>query len=406
VKRTAAVALGIVAAIGGYVDIGELVFNTQAGARFGYQILWAVPVGVLGIIVYAEMAGRVAAIADQASFDLIRDHYPRRVAAVALVASLLLNLLTVAAELGGVGLALNLFFDLTPQAFTLLGVIALAFLSWRVRFEGIERLFGYGGLTLLVYLVAAVHLHPDWSALGDGLVPRAQSSSLYLYFVVGVLAASFMPYQIYFYSSGGIEEGWTEKQLPENRLNAILGFSLGGLLAAALVVVGAEVLQPNGINPDSIGTTALTIEHTFGVTGLAVALVGILFAVGGAAIATSFSGAYNLAQHQGWCWGKNQGLRGAPRWHVTALVFLVGGFAIVAAGINPVMLTEYAVIFSAVVLPLTYFPLLRAARDRELMGDYTNGRLADALGWLYFGVICIVSIAAPILLFVTDAGGG
>jgi Mn2+/Fe2+ NRAMP family transporter len=405
-SRLTALALGIIAAIGGYVDIGELVFNTQAGASFGYQILWAVPVGVLGIIVYAEMAGRVAAVADQASFDLIRDHYPRRLAAVALVGSLLLNLLTVAAELGGAGLALNLFFDLTPQAFTLLAVIALAVLSWRLKFEGIERLFGYGGLGLLVYLVAAVHLDPDWSALGDGLIPHAQSSALYLYFVVGVLAASFMPYEIYFYSSGGIEEGWTEEDLSDNRLNAVLGFSLGGVLAAALVVVGAEVLQPDGINPDSIGTVALTLQHTFGVTALALGLLGILFAVAGAAIDTSFSGAYNLAQHQGWDWGKNKGMRGAPRWHVTVLAFFAGGFTIVATGIDPVMLTEYAVIFSAVVLPLTYLPLLRAARDPELMGEHVNGRLADALGWLYFGVICIVSVAAPILLFVTNAGSG
>ena len=60
------IALGIIAAIGGYVDIGDLVFNTQAGARFGYQLLWAIPVGLIGIMVFAEMSGRVAAIAKKA----------------------------------------------------------------------------------------------------------------------------------------------------------------------------------------------------------------------------------------------------------------------------------------------------------------------------------------------------
>ena len=56
------IALGVVAALGGFVDIGELVFNSQAGAEFGYQLLWTVPIGVVGIATYAEMCGRVATI--------------------------------------------------------------------------------------------------------------------------------------------------------------------------------------------------------------------------------------------------------------------------------------------------------------------------------------------------------
>ena len=67
------VALGILAAIGGFVDIGDLVFNTQAGATFGFQLLWVVVIGVVGIIVYSEMCGRVAAISKRPVFDLVRE---------------------------------------------------------------------------------------------------------------------------------------------------------------------------------------------------------------------------------------------------------------------------------------------------------------------------------------------
>ncbi|HWI22759.1 MAG TPA: hypothetical protein VNT22_09120, partial [Baekduia sp.] len=66
-KKVLQIALGIIAAIGGYLDIGDLVFNTQAGALYGYQLLWALPVGLLGIMVFAEMSGRVAAIAKKAN---------------------------------------------------------------------------------------------------------------------------------------------------------------------------------------------------------------------------------------------------------------------------------------------------------------------------------------------------
>jgi Mn2+/Fe2+ NRAMP family transporter len=401
-----AVALGIVAAIGGFVDVGELVFNTQAGARFGYAVLWAVPVGVLGIIVFAEMAGRVAAIGRRASFDLVRDGYGRRLGTLTLVCSLALNFLTFCAELGGVGLALQLLFDATPQLFMLLGLVVLMTAAWLLPFEGLERLFGYGGLGLLVYAVAAYHLHPDWQAAADGLVPELQSSGPYLYFVVGMLAAAFMPYEIYFYSSGGIEEGWSEDDLGANRANAIIGFALGGVLSAALVIVAAQVLLPAGVTPDTLGTTALAAQHTFGEAGLILALTGVAFAVGGAAIDTCFSGAYNLAQYMRWDWGHNRGPRGAPRWYATVATFFVGGYAIIATGIDPIRVTEYAVVLSAIVLPLTYLPLLRAAGDRDLMGDHANGPLASTLGWLYFGVIVVVAIAAPVLLVATNGGSG
>jgi Mn2+/Fe2+ NRAMP family transporter len=72
-KNVLAVALGIMSAIGGFVDIGDLVFNTQAGAIFGFQLLWVVVIGVVGIIVYSEMCGRVSAVAERPVFDLVRE---------------------------------------------------------------------------------------------------------------------------------------------------------------------------------------------------------------------------------------------------------------------------------------------------------------------------------------------
>ena len=103
------------------------------------------------------------------------------------------------------------------------------------------------------------------------------------------------------------------------------------------------------------------------------ALVGILFAVGGASIDTVFSGAYNLAQFLGWEWGRYRHPRGAPRFTLTWLVLLVLALAIVITGVDPVMLTEYAVIFSAVALPLTYIPILLVANDSEYMGAHRTG---------------------------------
>ena len=113
-----------------------------------------------------------------------------------------------------------------------------------------------------------------------------------------------MPYEVYFYSSGGVEERWTAKDLGLNRLNAVVGFGLGGLLSISLMIVAAVVWHPLGVQPDMIGTVALGASVPLGEIGLVLALVGIAFAVSGAAIDTAFSAAYNVAQFFGWEWGK------------------------------------------------------------------------------------------------------
>jgi Natural resistance-associated macrophage protein len=110
VRKVLEIALGIIAAVGGFVDIGELVFNAQAGAEFGYGLLWAVPVGVLGIATYAEMCGRVATVARRPVFDVVRQRLGFGLGLFTLVASQILNLLTLAAEVGGVAFILQYLF--------------------------------------------------------------------------------------------------------------------------------------------------------------------------------------------------------------------------------------------------------------------------------------------------------
>jgi manganese transport protein len=224
------IALGIIAAIGGFLDIGDLVFNTQAGALFRYDLLWAVVLGTIGIAVYAEMTGRVAAVSGRPVFDVIRMRLGFGMGLVALIASTFVNLLTVAAELGGIAIVLELLFDAPYSMFVIAGAVVLVAIVALLPFGGIERFFGYGGLLLLVVVATVFHQEPNWGDVAAGFVPSLSSSTLYLYFVVGVFAAALMPYEVHFYSSGAIEEGWSEQNLKENRLNAVVGYALGGIL--------------------------------------------------------------------------------------------------------------------------------------------------------------------------------
>jgi manganese transport protein len=400
--------LGILAAIGGFVDIGDLVFNVAAGAMFGYQLLWVVVVGVVGIIVYSEMCGRVAAVSNKAVFDAVRERVGFRAGLVTLVAAQVVNLMTLAAEVGGVAICLRLLSGLPYRWLILAAIVGLGIVVWVISFEWIERIFGYGGLCLLVFAVAAVKLHPDWGAVAHGYVPHmnTEDTALYLFFAVGLLGAAMTPYEVYFYSSGGVEEGWKAKDLGLNRANAIIGYSLGGFFSFALMIVGGALFLEQGIQPDFLGSIALGAEVPVGEVGLLLALIGILFAVGGASIDTLFAGAYNLAQFFGWEWGRYRHASGAPRFTLTWMVLLGLALTIVMTGVDPVQLTEYAVIFSVVALPLTYLPILLVANDRAYMGKYVNSRVSNALGVAYLVVILAVSLSAIPLMIITNVGQG
>jgi len=400
------VALGILAAIGGFVDIGDLVFNVSAGATFGYQLLWVVVIGVVGITVYSEMCGRVAAISGKAVFDAVRERLGFKVGLTTLIAAQVVNLMTLTAEVGGVAICLQLLSGLPYRWLIVLAGIAIAVVVWVTSFDWIERIFGYGGLCLLVFAVAAVKLHPVWGAVGHGFVPHIQTESplLYAYFAVGLLGAAMTPYEVYFYSSGAVEEQWGPKDLGLNKANAMIGYGLGGFLSFALMIVGGSLFLDKGIEPEFLGSIAVGAEVPLGQIGLLLAIVGILFAVGGAAIDTLFSGAYNLAQFFGWEWGRYRAQTGAPRFTLTWIVLLVLAVGAVMTGVDPVQLTEYAVIFSAVALPLTYIPILLVANDRSYMREYANGRLANTLGLIYLAVIVMISLTAVPLLILTNVG--
>jgi manganese transport protein len=407
-KKIFQIALGILAAIGGFVDIGDLVFNVQAGAKLGYQLLWVVVVGVVGIIVYSEMCGRVAAVSKRPVFDAIRERLGFGVGLGALFSSQVVNLMTLAAEVGGVALVLQLLSGLPYRALIVLGIVALAVVIWVSPFDWIERIFGYGGLALLVFAVAAIKLHPNWGDVAHGFVPHVDTPDklIYAYFAVGLLGAAMTPYEVYFYSSGVVEEGWTPKDLGLNRANSMIGYGLGGFLSFALMITAGALFLPLGVEPEFIGTVALGAQVPLGQIGLLLALVGILFAVGGAAIDTCFSGAYNVAQYFGWEWGKYRRPSGAPRFTIAWIVLLALALLVIMSGIDPVMLTEYAVIFSVVALPLTYIPILLVANDRAYMGRYANGRLANTFGLIYLVVILVVAVSAIPLMILSHQGQG
>jgi Mn2+/Fe2+ NRAMP family transporter len=408
VKRIFAVALGVLTAIGGFVDIGDLVTNAVVGSRFGMSLAWVVVVGVIGICVFANMSGRVAAVSGRATFEIIRERLGPRAGLANLGAGFFINLMTMTAEIGGIALALQLITGIEPLLFVPLAAFGVWIVIWRVKFSQLENATGLLGLSLIVFAVAVFLLGPDWGALGHQAlapsVPSGEQPATYWYYAIALFGAAMTPYEVFFFSSGAVEEGWKRADLGQARANVLVGFPLGGLLSLAIAACAAIVLLPQAIAVTSLSQVVLPVVQAGGTIAFCFVVVGILAATFGAALETTLSSGYTIAQYFGWSWGKFRPPAKAARFHLVMIAGLIAAMAILATGVDPILITEYSVVFSAVALPLTYIPILIIANDSEYMGADVNGRLANALGLVYLVVILIASIAAIPLMIVTGAG--
>lgn len=407
-KKSFGVALGILTAIGGFVDIGDLVTNAVVGSRFGLSLGWAVVVGVIGICVFAQMAGRVAAVSGRATFELIRERLGPRVAVLNLSASFMINLMTLTAEIGGVALALQLVSSVDYLLWVPFAALAVWLVIWRVKFSIMENVAGLVGLLLIGFAVGLFLLSPDWGELGrqavQGVSTDTEKVSTYWFFAVALFGAAMTPYEVFFFSSGAVEEGWTEKDLAQSRANVLVGFPLGGLLSLAIAGCAAVVLLPQLISVTALSQVMLPVAMAGGKLLLAVIILGIVAATAGAALETTLSAGYTIAQFLGWPWGKFRPPAQAARFHLLMIICLVVGVGTLLTGVDPIQVTEISVIFSAVALPLTYLPILIVANDPEYMGEHVNGQALNGIALIYLVIILAAAIAAIPLLIITGAG--
>src|SRR4051812_31327949 len=281
-KKIFEIFLGILTAIGGFVDIGDLVANSATGARFGMALAWVVVVGVIGIVLYAEMAGRVAASSHRPVFDLVRERLGPRAALVNLVASFFINFLTLSAEVAGVAIAMALLAGVSYMLLIPAAAFLVWLVIWRMPFNTMENVFGVVGLSLLVFVVTLFHIAPDWHSLAHQVshpvIPKSETPFTYAYFGIALFGAAMTPYEVFFFSSGAVEEGWTRSDLMINRANVYIGFPLGGVLSLSIMACATLLFRPLGISVDTLPQVALPVAVVLGKLGLAFVLLGIFAA--------------------------------------------------------------------------------------------------------------------------------
>jgi manganese transport protein len=408
-KKLVGITLGIMTALGGFVDLGQIVFTMQAGALFGYRLLWTAVLGTAAIIVYMEMCGRIAVIAKEPVFAIVRDRLGFRLGLLTLIASNLLNVITCAAELGGIAILLHLLTGWPEKLLLIAAACTFLAIVFSFRFQWIERTFGLSGLLMIVFAASAVALHPQWKQFAHGFIPSIPQADtkhllLYAYFAVGIFSAMLMEYEVHFYSSGAMEEDWTPEDLGENFLVAAGGSVLGAVLTTALLALGVLLFLPHDIYPQMLSTAVMTGGFPFGRTALIVGLLGMLACLSGAAIETALSGAYNVCQFFNLPWGKNQPAKSVRAFTASWMGMLLLALLITATGARPLQLVNISIVFGMAIMPLTYYPILRVAADKNIMGKHVNSRMNTIVGTAFLILITLAAIAAVPLMIVTNAG--
>ena len=409
-QKFAAVALGVVTAIGGFVDIGELVTLPAAGATYRFALLWVLALSVIGAMVYAEMAGRIELASQRAVFEVMRERLGFRLGVVPVLAVIVLNVLTLSAEIAGIAFVVQLVVDVSYLWLLLPVVVGLLLFQWFGNWTLLEDVPSFLGLPLLVIPAALVFggIHADWGSAAHQLVSPSLTRDdhlLYWAAALSIVGSVMSPYEWYFYSSGGREEGWTLDDLTVNRVTVILGWSLGSVLAFGLMVGAAAFFYPLSISPSHLSQPGLIAISAFGKIGLVMFLLGAFGCLLGASIEVSQSAGQALSQFFGWSWGASRRISEVPKFTAAYTLAIIAAVIILYTGLDPIKITVISMIFAVIALPFTFLPMLLVANDETYMGDHRNGLFGNTVGVFFLAVLVVGAIAALPLVIITGGGG-
>ena len=395
-KKILQITLGIVTGVGGFLEIGSVTTAMQGGASFGYQLLWAILLGTVCLTFLVEMSGRLAAVSKHTIVEATRERFGFPFFFIILIGMAIISFLVLVAELGGIGLAIQI---LTGVGFPW-WAIPVSFIVWLLMWKGTFGLIENGvsllGLVTISFVVVAFKLHPDWRSTAHGLLPTfpLDKKANYWFMAVSILGASISPYLMYFYSSGAIENEWDETYIPINRVIAGLGMSFGGFLSMAVLIVAALVFQPRGIEVEKFEQASLLMTTALPKWGFTLFALSMLFTCFGAALEISLSIAYFFAQGFGWNWSENLNPSKNARFSLVYTFIIIAGAIPLLFGVDPIKVTIISMALTSAALPLAIIPFLFLMNDPIYLRKHCNGWLSNTIVTIIILLSFVVAIIA------------
>jgi Mn2+/Fe2+ NRAMP family transporter len=401
-KKVFEIALGVVTSFGGFLEAGSIATSAQAGAEFGYQLIWPVALGTVCVMFLIEMSGRLAAISHHPLPAAVRERFGISFYVIPLSAGTVVDFLVLASEIAGASVGLQLLTGISFQWWAAPVAVLIWLLLWNGKFSLIEYGVSILGLATLVFVVSAVKSHPDWPTVVKGLIPTlpAHDKATYWFLAVSILGATVSPYLFNFYSSGAVEDEWDESDLWPNRVTAGVGMGFGGVISVAVLVAAGALLYPRGIDFDQYEQIALLVTGPLGKWGYYVLGAALFISCLGAALELSLDMAYVYAQSLGWNWGENERPRDATRFSMVYTILIAAACLPAVIGIDPLKLTMYSMAFTALILPVVVLPFLVLMNDPHYVGKHGNGRLGNSVVFFVIVMAAILAVVSiPLVIF-------
>ena len=384
---------GIIAANAGNDASGIATYST-VGAGYGYALLWVFLPMMISLIAVQEMCVRMGVVTGQGLADLIREQFGVRWTALVMLALLIANTGVIISEFVGIAQASELFG--IPRFVT---VPLTAGLIWWLVVKGsqkrVERVFLAMSLVFFGYVISAFLAKPDWSEVGKQLVePNFEFHSGYLFTVMALIGTTITPFMQVFVQSSVVEKGMDEEDLPIARADAIVGTIFACVIAAFIVISTAATLHVQGITEiDSAATAADSLTPIAGVYAKYLFGIGLfgaaMLAMGVLPLAT----AYSLSEALGFEKGLSRSFREAPIFlGIFTTLIVLGVIVALIPNIPQIKLLLFTQTVNGVLLPVLLVAIVSLSSNKEIMGEYANGRLFKIFAWFLTFVVSALSL--------------
>jgi NRAMP (natural resistance-associated macrophage protein)-like metal ion transporter len=377
-------------------DAGGILTYSQAGAQFGYTLLWTMIPITLALIIVQEMCARMGVVTGKGLSDLIREEFGLRMTFVMMILLVVVNFGNVIAEFSGIAGSMQLF-HISKYA----SVPACAFLVWILVVKGdyksVEKVFLIASVFYIAYIVAGVLSGPDWHlALVETVKLPARGvwhDKLYVYMTVGIIGTTISPWMQFYLQSTIVEKGINVRQYKASRLDVIVGSIFTDLVAWFIVVACAATLFTHGIrNIADPADAAGAMKPLAGQYAFILFAAGLFNASLFAASILPLSTAYTVCEGLGLESGLDKSFSEARFFYWFYTLLLAGGAGIVLIPNFP--LVKFAIlsqVLNGVLLPIVLIFMLRLINKHELMGKYTNSRWFNAMAWLTTVIVIVLS---------------
>jgi Mn2+/Fe2+ NRAMP family transporter len=376
-------------------DPGGILTYSQAGAKFGYALLWTLIPTTIALIVVQEMAARMGAITGKGLHDLIREEFGIRATFFVSLVFGLADLGNIVAEFAGLASGMGLF-GISKYIVVPIG----AFLVWVVvvknSYQPFERILIGFSLVFFVYPVSALLAHPNWhAAIHDTLVPSVIKSSDYLVMVVGLIGTTITPWMQFYLQASIVEKGITRRQWRISRWDVISGCIITDVIAFFIVLACAATLYASGYrNITDAAEAAVALRPLAGQFAYLLFAVGLVNAALLSAAILPLATAYNICEGMGFESGVNKRFSEAPAFYWLYTLLIAGGAAVVLIPRLPLLkLILFSQVANGIVLPFLLVMMLILVNRSKLMGDYRNSRLANVIAWATSITIIVLTIA-------------